>query len=221
MERVNSRIGWIPLLQYHWIKGIVLTLLLLGFWLVASPVALAQSDFQIEGVAVLTLRTPEGGTEARLATLQERFEHIVSGAAGPPLIVKAQGDDKQARILINDQVLLEVTQEDAAANATTQVIALAELWANKLQTVLGQSDVQGKLFRTLGLPTQVQLGNFYYTQQALAVQDLGRFTTDGTRAQGYVIFWEDPMSEQGKLPDPAPETVYLLNARREFIAYSR
>jgi hypothetical protein len=53
------------------------------------------------------------------------------------------------------------------------------------------------------------------------VQDLGRFTTDGTRAQGYVIFWEDPMSQQGKLPDPPPETVYLLNARREFIAYSR
>lgn len=75
------------------------------------------------------------------------------------------------------------------------------------------------------LPEQIQIQGRSYTQQPDDVQDIGRFVTDGTRANGLVIFWEITprqvtLREQPQLPDPLPETLYLLNTERKFARYS-
>jgi hypothetical protein len=75
------------------------------------------------------------------------------------------------------------------------------------------------------LPEQIQIQGRSYTQQPDDVPDIGRFVTDGTRANGLVIFWEiSPreisLRQRPPLPDPLPENLYLLNSERKFVRYS-
>lgn len=186
-------------------------------WLGVTPVW-ANSQFKVLDQPILTLRTPVGATQTRLQTLEQRFEQILDEAS-PPLTVQVRGTATQAQIRLNDQFLLEVTDADAAANATTQVSALAELWADRLRSVLNQPSAQQQLLRGIGLPSQIRWQGRTYQRQPDPVPDLGRFYTDGTRTQERVIFWEvDPEGGSRSLPT-APPAIYLLNAYRQFVLY--
>lgn len=183
--------------------------------------AWAESQFQILGEPILTLRDPSGGSDQRLAELEERFQAILAASATAPMQVQAVGDQTQAQIMINGQLLLEVTPEDAEANATTQVIALADQWATRLQMVLSQAPIQQELIRGAGLPPQLSFQGRAYSRQSEPVADLGRFTTDGSRVQGWVVYWEQPEGSIGlpKAPPTPLTTIYLINGNREFVPY--
>ncbi len=195
--------------------------LLLGLWLalgLGQRSAWANSQFEILDQPILTLRTPVGETETRLQILEQRFQQILVEAR-PPLTVTVQGDADQARILINGQSLLEVTAADAAANATTQVEALADLWAERLRSVISSPQAQQRLLRATGLPEQIRFRGQLYRRQSEPVTDLGRFYTDGSRVEERVIFWEmEPMQGERTLTN-APVAIYLLNAYRQFVIY--
>ncbi|MDX2272582.1 MAG: hypothetical protein NW237_11645 [Cyanobacteriota bacterium] len=196
----------------------LLLLLVSLSWLSMGSLAWAESQWKVAGEPILTLRVPSGGTKMRLAQLEATFQGIVDRVIEPPLQVSVEGDEKQAQISLNGQLLLTVTPEDAAANATTQAVALAELWGNRLQSVLNQQQVQRQLFSTGGLPSQFQWGNRYYQQQQVS-PDVGKFVTDGTRVLNRVLFWEG-QGEGEPMPAPAPKTLYLLNRYRQFVAYT-
>ncbi len=186
-------------------------------WPGAAP-GWANSQFKVLDQPILTLRTPVGATQPRLQSLEQRFEQIL-GEASPPLTVAVRGDATEAQIWLNERLLLEVTGADAAANATTQVDALAALWADRLRAVLNQPSAQQQLLRGIGLPTQIRWQGQTYQRQPDPVPDLGRFYTDGTRIEDRVIFWEvDPQGGSRALP-PSPPAIYLLNAYRQFVIY--
>lgn len=180
--------------------------------------ARAESQFILLDEPVLTLRTPAGATQQRLEALEQRFQDIIENT-NPPLQITVQGDEVQAQIRLNDQFLLEVTVADAEANSTTQVKALADLWADRLRAVLGTSSAQQRLFRTAGLPEQIRFQSKTYRRQPEPVTDLGRFFTDGTRIDDQVIFWEIDPNQKDRALTSAPIAIYVLNAGRQFVAY--
>lgn len=196
--------------------------LLLCLWLALGGFgqvpAWANSQFQILDQPILTLRTPVGATETRLQVLEQRFQQILAEAR-PPLMVTVQGDANQAQILINDRSLLEVTAADAAANATTQVNALADLWADRLRSAIGPPQAQQRLLRATGLPEQIRFRGQIYRRQPDPVPDLGRFYTDGSRVEERVLFWEVDPRQGSRSLTTAPVALYLLNAYRQFVVY--
>ncbi|MEN9202659.1 MAG: hypothetical protein Q6K80_00980 [Thermostichus sp. DG_1_6_bins_120] len=187
---------------------------------------------------VLTLRTPDAPFRLRL--LEQRFQEILAQATGPQLQVSLETSSPEtpvtslsapldvepqpARILLNGQLLLEVTPADAEANSTPQPVDLARIWGDRLQTVLNQN--QQQLFFALGLPQQLSWKGRLYNRAEQAAADLGRFVTDGTRLQNQVVYWEIPAGEdpfgftyKPVLPDPPPERLFLLNRYRQFVPY--
>ncbi|MEN9223206.1 MAG: hypothetical protein Q6M04_12295 [Thermostichus sp. BF3_bins_97] len=203
-------------------------ILLLGgaLW---SGVAWAQSEFRVANEPVLTLRTPDAPTRLRL--LEQRFQEILLQADSPQLLVSLEtpsGDPQPqpTRILLNGQLLLEVTPADAEANSTPQPADLAKVWGDRLQTVLNQGQNQRQLFFALGLPQQLTWQGRFYTRAENPAVDTGRFVTDGSRIQNEIVYWEIPAGEdpfgfsyKPVLPDPPPERLFLLNRYRQFVPY--
>ncbi|MEN9225561.1 MAG: hypothetical protein Q6L60_00270 [Thermostichus sp. HHBFW_bins_43] len=217
-------------------------ILLLGgsLWGGWSGVARAQSQFRVVNEPVLTLRTPDA--PARLRLLEQRFQEILLRADSPQLLVSLEtpsapgpappatpGRDPQpqpSRILLNGQLLLEVTPADAEANSTPQPADLARVWASRLQTVLNQEQNQKRLFFALGLPPQLTWQGRFYNRAEHPAVDTGRFVTDGSRIQNEIVYWEIPAGEdpfgfsyKPVLPDPPPERLFLLNRYRQFVPY--
>ncbi|MGK7912489.1 MAG: hypothetical protein AB4050_13580 [Synechococcus sp.] len=209
-----------------------LTAVLLG--LAASTwggMAFAQTEFKVLGRPVLTIRQPQESTDERVRQIDGRLMAIVEAADDERLDVTVEGTDRLAQLLVNDTLLLDVTLEDAEANATNTAIALAEVWKDRLVSVLEQPDVLNELFRTANMPEQLTVANRQYVMMSEPVADRGQFVTDGSRAGDRVIFWVDesnaaqnhnagaPEPEQTTLPNPIPEQIYVLNRFREFISY--
>lgn len=185
----------------------------------------------------MTLRTPDA--PARLRLLKQRLEAILLQANSPQLQVSldipnpnplttGSGDPpaQTARILLNGQLLLEVTPADAEAHSAPQPADLARIWADRLQAVLNQESSRQQLFLGLGLPQHLNWQGRLYRRAERAAADTGRFVTDGTRIQDHVVYWEIPSGEnpfdftyQPTLPDPPPERLFLLNRHRQFVPY--
>lgn len=211
-------------------------LILSGFiWSSLAAVAWSQAEFRVANEPVLTLRTPDASSRLRL--LEQRFQEILSQATSPQLQVSLETPSpdpsatppedpspQPARILLNGQLLLEVTAADAKAHSTPRPIDLAQVWGDRLQTVLDRN--QRQLFFALGLPKQLSWRGRSYTRADQATNDLGRFVTDGSRIQDRVVYWEIPAGEdpfsftyKPVLPDPPPERLFLLNRYRQFVPY--
>ena len=206
--------------------------LLLGSALVLTYLrplpAWSQSTFGILGQPVLTLHPTESQTsEARLGVVEQRLQGILSRASTPDLVVEVEGDETQAQIRLNNELLIEVLPVDAEANSTTQVDAIARLWGQQLQGLFNQAAVQRSLFRAAGLPETLTWGGQTYRLADDAIPDLGRFVTDGTRVADQVIYWEISAQDLGSLshsgvppsPESAPPEVFVLNRYREFLVY--
>lgn len=222
-----------------------LTAVLLG--LAASMwtgAAIAQTEFKIVERLVLTIRQPEENTDERVQRIDERLMAIVEAADDGQLAVSVEGNEQLAQLLVNNTLLLEVTQDDAEANATGTAIALAEVWRDRLTSVLEQPDVMSELLRTANMPEQLSVAGRQYVMMSDPVADRGQFVTDGSRVDDRVIFWVDDSntsldtnlsavgvpssdtpnpntsgSSQPALPNPIPEQIYVLNRFREFIPY--
>ena len=222
-----------------------LAVLLLG--LVASTstgAALAQTDFTVVDRLVLTIRQPENSTDERVRRIDERWMAIVEAADNQQLAVSVEGDEQLAQVLVNGTLLLEVTLDDAEANATDTAIAIAEVWGDRLLAVLEQPEVVNKLFRTANMPEQLTVAGRQYVMLDDAVADRGQFVTDGSRVADRVIFWVDSANSNSNIspsavavpstdapnqhdsgnhqptfPSPIPEQIYVLNRFREFIPY--
>ena len=203
------------------VRKLLLTVLLsLSATVSANAPASAQTEFQILGQPVLTIRQPEGDTEARVRQIEDRFADIVDRADEEQLEVSVEGNQGAAQISINGSLLLRVTAEDAAANNTGQAVALADVWGDRLKSILKQPQVARQLFKMANLPEQIVVAGRRYVRLSDAAPDRGQFLTDGSRADDRVIFWESQMeSDRDELPNPPPEKVYVLNRFREFIPY--
>lgn len=202
-----------------------------------SEATWAESEFRVGSELVLTLRTPDA--PARLRLLKQRLEEILLQASSPQVQVSldipspnpsttGSGDPpaQAARILLNQQLLLEVTPADAEAHAAPQPADLARIWADRLQTVFNQESSRQQLFLGLGLPPHLTWQGRLYRRAERAAADTGRFVTDGTRIQDHVVYWEIPSGEnpfdftdKPTLPDPPPERLFLLNRHRQFVPY--
>jgi hypothetical protein len=178
----------------------------------------ADTRFEILGRLVLTLREPQGRTQERAEAISQRFQALLKSGPIQSFQVTVKGDAQQAVVLVNDRMILDVTQADAEANRTQQVIALAELWAKRLQAVLDEPKVRDRLLITANLPEQVAIGGRRYVTQSEPVADRGFFITDGTRRQDRVIFWESPQRDR-QFPSPPPAEIYLLDGSHRFIPY--
>lgn len=214
-------------------KRVLAACLLSGICLASWPTrGEALTEFRILQHPVLTIRQPEGDTDTRILSINRRFAAIVNSTSDEKFEVNTSGDARSARILVNGSMLLEVTAEDAAANATGQAIALAEVWAQRLRAVLEKPEVMQQLLGTANLPEQILVAGRRYAIGSESVADRGQFVTDGSRAGDRVIFWvkqsetesemESKMeSEMDKvaLPTPLPEQVYVLNRFRDFVPY--
>ena len=203
------------------VRKLLLTVLLsLSATVSANAPASAQTEFQILGQPVLTIRQPEGDTETRVRQIEDRFADIVDRADEEQLEVSVEGNQGAAQISINGSLLLKVTAEDAAANNTGQAVALADVWGDRLKSILKQPQVARQLFKMANLPEQIVVAGRRYVRLSDAVPDRGQFLTDGSRADDLVIFWESQTeSDRDTLPNPLPEKVYVLNRFREFIPY--
>lgn len=215
--------------------GILLVGGLMGSW--RSEATWAESEFRVGSELVLTLRTPDA--PARLRLLKQRLEEILLQASSPQVQVSldipspnpsttGSGDPpaQAARILLNQQLLLEVTPADAEAHAAPQPADLARIWADRLQTVFNQESSRQQLFLGLGLPPHLTWQGRLYRRAERAAADTGRFVTDGTRIQDHVVYWEIPSGEnpfdftdKPTLPDPPPERLFLLNRHRQLVPY--
>ncbi|WP_156819954.1 hypothetical protein [Synechococcus sp. PCC 7336] len=180
--------------------------------------AIAQTEFRLLGEPVLTLRNPAGETATRAELVEQRFKAIVESGPIDDLEVSTRGNAEAAQLLLNGAVLVDVTLEDAAANATGKAIALAEVWAERLQTILDRPEVRQQILATANMPAQLVVGGRRYVRQSEPAPDLGRFVTDGTRVQNRVIFWMSSTRER-RLPQPIPSEIYLLDGFRQFIPY--
>jgi Zn-dependent protease with chaperone function len=140
-------------------------ILLVGglMWSWRSEATWAESEFRVGSELVLTLRTPDA--PARLRLLKQRLEEILLQASSPQVQVSldipspnpsttGSGDPpaQAARILLNQQLLLEVTPADAEAHAAPQPADLARIWADRLQTVFNQESSRQQLFWDWGCP---------------------------------------------------------------------
>lgn len=199
------------------LSALLLSLSVLGSH---TATALAQTEFQILEEPVLTIRNPEEDTEERVRRIEERFFNIVDRASEERLEITVEGGERAARIAINGSMLLEVTAEDAAANATGKAIALAEVWAQRLRTILEQPEVSRELFQTANLPDEIVVAGRRYVKGKESVPDRGQFVTDGSRGADLVLFWvSEPEKESVGMPTPPPEQIYVINRFREFIPY--
>ncbi len=236
-QRSTATLVKVPARMARW-TGI---LLLSGsIWSGWSGVTWAQSEFRVVNEPILTLRTPDA--PARLRLLEQRFQEILlqanspqlqvsldipsSPSPAPPAILGGDPQPPATRILLNGQLLLEVTPADAEANSTPEPMDLARVWADRLQTVLNQGQNQQQLFFGLGLPRQLSWQGRLYNRAETAAADTGRFVTDGSRIQDQIVYWEIPPGEdpfgftyQPMLPDPPPERLFLLNRYRQFVPY--
>lgn len=190
--------------------------------------AWSQSTFGILGQPVLTLHPTDTQTsEARLGVVEQRLQRILNRSSPPDLVVEVEGDETQAQIRLNNELLIEVLPVDAEANSTTQVDAIARLWGQQLQGILNQAAVQRSLFRAIGLPETLTWGGQVYRLADDDIPDLGRFVTDGTRVADQVIYWEISAQDLGSLshsgvpasPASAPPEVFVLNRYRQFLVY--
>ncbi|MEN9229289.1 MAG: hypothetical protein Q6L68_00155 [Thermostichus sp. DG02_5_bins_236] len=207
-----------------------------SIWSGLGAVVWSQSEFRVVNEPVLMLRTPDAPSRLRL--LEQRFQEVLAQATSPQLQVSLETPEapvassldssdvkpQPTRILLNGQLLLEVTPADAEANSTPQPVDLARIWGDRLQTVLNQN--QRQLFFALGLPQQLSWRSRFYNRADQAATDLGRFITDGSRIQGQIVYWEIPVGEdpfgftyKPVLPDPPPERLFLLNRYRQFVPY--
>ncbi len=177
--------------------------LLLSSLLLALP-ARAQTPLVIEGQIALTLS--QGDTDARAAAFTQRLDSILQGMPSSLSVTT-----NAAVIAINGQTVLEVTPDDVAANAAQNAEGLAQTWAEQLQRVLNQPAVQDRLRLTMGLPPTITWQGRRLSLVPEPAQDLGRFTTDGSRVENRVIFWEAEAD--------SPQVIYLLNANRQFVPY--
>lgn len=173
--------------------------------------------FKIAGFVICTLRGPSA--IERVERAQARFADVVRTATQPRFTVELSGNNGGAILYVNGKGLLDITPTDAAANGTSRVLPIAQIWAGRLRSVLASPSVIKQLFVFSGLPERFNFAGADYQRGTGTVSDFGRFATDGTRASGpdgreRIVFWD------AQLPPPYT-TVYLLNRFREFIPYNR
>ncbi len=186
------------------------------------PLAPAEvAVFKVGNVSVLTLRGE--GANARVQQATATLKSILDAAAPPlsnagaPVItkppeVKVAGDDAKAQILVNGQVLLELTPQDNP-QSTVALLSLTQTWATKIQQVLNKPNKSAEL-AFQGLPEVLNYRGKDYVRLPEISPDRATFTTDGSRSNNLVLFW---IKKDG---DPPPQ-VYVLNRFRQFIPYAR
>jgi hypothetical protein len=192
---------------------------------VSTPVPSAEvAVFKVGNVSVLALRGV--GANARVqqatATLKSILEPAAPppGTVGAPVVVKPEkpevrvaGDDTKSQILVNGQVLLELTPQDNPQNTTVALLSSTQVWATKIQQALSKPDKNSEL-AFQGLPEVLNYRGKDYVRLPEVSPDRATFTTDGSRSGNLVLFW---IKKDG---DPPPQ-VYVLNRYRQFIPYAR
>ena len=188
----------------------------------AIPVPPAEvAVFKVNNYPVLTLKGE--GANARVqkatATLKSILDStaVPPGTVGTPVVtkppeVKATGDDAKSQILVNGQVILELTPQDNS-QSTVALLSLTQVWATKIQQILNKPDKNSEL-AFQGLPEVVSYRGKNYVRLPEVTPDRGTFTTDGSRSNNLVLFW---INKDG---DP-PSQVYVLNRYRQFVPYTR
>jgi antitoxin (DNA-binding transcriptional repressor) of toxin-antitoxin stability system len=188
----------------------------------AAPVPPAEvAVFKVNNYPVLTLKGE--GANARVqkatATLKSILDSaaLPPGAVGVPVVtkppeVKAAGDDAKSQILVNGQVILELTPQDNP-QSTVALLSLTQVWATKMQQIFNRPNKNSEL-AFQGLPEVLNYRGKNYVRVPEVTPDRGTFTTDGSRSSNLVLFW---IKKDG---DP-PSQVYVLNRFRQFIPYTR
>jgi hypothetical protein len=188
----------------------------------AAPTPPAEvAIFKVNNFPVLTLKGE--GANARVQQATATLKSILDSAALPPGTVgapvvtkppevKATGDDAKSQILVNGQVILELTPQDNP-QSTVALLSLTQVWATKIQQILNKPDKNSELVFQ-GLPEVLSYRGTNYIRLPEVTPDRGTFTTDGSRSNNLVLFWIN------KGGDPPPK-VYVLNRYRQFIPYTR
>jgi hypothetical protein len=176
--------------------------------------------FKVGNVSVLALRG--AGANARVqqatATLKSILEPAppLPGTVGAPAVTKPEvrvsGDDTKSQILVNGQVLLELTPQDNPQNTRVNLMSSTQTWATKIQQALNKPDKNSEL-AFQGLPEVLKYQGRDYVRLPEVSPDRATFTTDGSRSNNLVLFW---IKKDG---DPPPQ-VYVLNRYRQFIPYA-
>lgn len=184
----------------------------------AAPVPPAEvAVFKVGNISVLALRG--AGANARVQQATATLKSILEPAAPPPGTVvakpevKVAGDDTKSQILVNGQVLLELTPQDNPQQNTVALLSLTQTWATKIQQALSKPDKNSEL-AFQGLPEVLNYRGKDYVRLPEVSPDRATFTTDGSRSGNLVLFW---IKKDG---DPPPQ-VYVLNRYRQFIPYAR
>ncbi len=188
----------------------------------AAPVPPAEvAVFKVGNVSVLALRG--AGANARVQQATVTLKSILETAAPPPGTVgpavvtkpevRVAGDDAKSQILVNGQVLLELTPQDNPQNTTVNLMSSTQTWATKIQQALNKPDKNSEL-AFQGLPEVLKYQGRDYIRLPEVSPDRATFTTDGSRSNNLVLFW---IKKDG---DP-PTQVYVLNRYRQFVPYAR
>lgn len=172
--------------------------------------------WKVDKYVILSLHGSDSA--GRLARIQARFEDTIRRAPQPKLTVEVSGNDGGAFVVVNGRGMIDVTVHDAKANGTRRVLPVAQQWASRLRSVVGNPAVLHNLFVFSGLPEQILLDKIEYARGSSPAPDNGRFTTDGTRSaplegKSWIVYWD-------ALGTQPYQTVFVLNRFREFIPYT-
>jgi hypothetical protein len=216
-----------------------------------APYALSQ-PWDIGGQSVITFADGQSGN--RIAELNTRLKQVSSmispnenwvvtkrsvfvneneknpkdPKAKPKTVKKLQSME----LLLNNNLLLTVTEMDVVNQNAPSLEALANEWQNTLNQFFSQPKIKRYLYLSQTVPQQLSYRGKTYKLLTDVITDRGLFRTTGVQAEGRVIFWEVPANDRTYALDKNtkaeidktaqnPDQIFIFDPKLQFIAYTR
>ncbi len=213
--------------------------------------ALAQ-PWEVAGQVVLTFADGQSGS--RINELNDRLRQIVpnlglneswnvsprgvfvnvteKNSKDPKAKPKTSKRLQSIELLLNNNLLLTVTETDVMAQGASSLEGLANEWTHNLNQFLRQPQTKRHLYLLHAVPQQLSYGGKIYRLSTDVIPDRGLFRTNGLQLEGRVIFWEVPANDRTYLLDSKTkediakvaqnaDRIFIFDPKVQFVAYLR